>query len=140
MSSKRTILAFLVAPLMTPLVFCASDLMFRFFGPKYPIPIAFDPTLYILIGVYAYLATAVFGVPMYFLFRALHLRNMLLFVVGGAVIGSIVSFILIHSYPLFGFWTMVDRVGFALAGALSALAFRLILFRLNFDAPATRWT
>jgi hypothetical protein len=140
MSSKRTILAFLIAPLITPLVFCASDLMFRSFGPKFPIPLAFDPTLYVLIGVYAYLVTAVLGVPMYFLFCALRLRNMLLFALGGAVIGAIVSFILFHSHPLLGFWTMVDRMGCVLAGALSALAFRMILSRPNFDGPATRST
>ena len=129
MRLRRIILAFLVAPLMTPVVFIVVDsvrglshMPERILG------------YFLLYGPFAYLATAIFGIPAYFLFRALRWNNALLFVLGGAVIGLIVSFLLLNWHPAAGFFWFwfAEKLWCTLAGALSALVFRMILFDLKF--------
>jgi hypothetical protein len=80
------------------------------------------------------MATAALGIPAYFLFRALKWSNVLLFVLGGAVIAFIFSFFIFEGYPANIFWIRLDdRLWCVLAGALSALVFRMILFNLKFN-------
>ena len=133
LTTGRTILAFLAAPLITPLVFLMVSLIWKVFSPNYPITLPFDLTLYLVIAVYAYVVTAIFGVPAFFVFRALRLSSAVLFAVAGALIGFAVSLILMHSHPLFGFWILLDRAAFTLAGALSAFTFSLLLFKRDSD-------
>ncbi|MBA2706095.1 MAG: hypothetical protein H0U60_19855 [Blastocatellia bacterium] len=122
-------MAFLVSPLVTPVVFIAEAALAR------GVPLSEQvPGYFLLYGSFAYLATAALGIPAYFLFRALKWSNILLFVLGGAAIGFIFSFFIFEGYPANIFWIRLgDRLWCVLAGALSALAFRMFLFGLNFN-------
>ena len=79
-----------------------------------------------MFGSFAYLATALFGIPAYIVFRALRWTRLFSFLVGGACIGLVAS-LFIMGFP---FDDSLDRLGerawCALAGALSALMFRII--------------
>jgi hypothetical protein len=99
---------------MTPLVLTIFD---------YAKGYAFSLIAY---GVFAYLAAIIFGVPAFFIYRALKWTNIFLFVLGGALIG------LIFSLPVFDEYAVDGRVWGAVAGALSALMFRIIVYGLNF--------
>ena len=125
-STKRTILAFLIAPLMTPLFFGAYHLLYALFGPEYPIGFGFHPWIYAFIGVYAYLVTVVFGVPAFFIFRASGWTNVFSFVGVGAFIGFVVSLMTVYNGA-----SLMESVFFTLAGALSAFVFRVILFGMT---------
>jgi hypothetical protein len=126
-NGKKIFLAFLTAPLMTPFMFMVVGFMDGNLSLPSDIPRYLVPY-----GVFAYLATILFGVPAFFLFRALRWSHTLLFVLGGAVIGFIVSFFILESYSAEVFWnTLGGRLWCALAGALSALVFRLILKAKN---------
>jgi Zn-dependent protease with chaperone function len=134
MSWKRTILAFLVGPVITPLNFLTVNLVSQILSPTYPWGLALDPWFYIFVGVYAYLAAAIFGLPFYFLFRALRGTNIVLFALGGGIIGFSVSIILLDNQRFFE--STADRVGFTLSGTLSALVFGLIAFKRRRDGDA----
>jgi len=122
MNRGRIIIAFLVAPLVTPVVL---ELFARLEGSS---------TFPFITGVVAYLATIVFGVPAFFIYRALKWTNVFLFVLGGAIIGFVVTLFVFESYTVEYFLQFLQvRVWCVLAGALSALMFRLILFRLSFN-------
>jgi hypothetical protein len=55
-------------------------------------------------------------------------------VLGGAVIAFIFSFFIFEGYPGNIFWIRLDDwLWCVLAGALSALVFRIILFNLKFN-------
>src|SRR3982750_2324390 len=95
MRHGRIILAFLIAPLMTPVVFIVAALVQGNF--HMPEQILSYSQLY---GLFAYLATAIFGIPAFFIYRALKWSNVFLFIMGGAVIGFIVSLFILESYPL----------------------------------------
>lgn len=86
------------------------------------------PFYFLTYGLFAYLATLLFGVPALFIYRFFRVSNVILFVIGGAVIGFIVSLFVMESYPYSYFINrMPERLMCAAAGALSALAFRLLL-------------
>jgi hypothetical protein len=122
MSRGRIIIAFLIAPLMTPLVFT----IFEYLNENSPLFLAY--------GIVAYLAVIILGIPAFFFYRELKWTNVFLFILGGAVIGFIVSLFLFESYPLEYFLQFLEeRIWCVVAGALSALVFRLILFGLKFD-------
>jgi hypothetical protein len=125
----RIILAFLVAPLVTPVVFIVEASLSR------SLPLSEQILSYFLLyGLFAYLATAALGIPGYFLFRALKWSNVLFFLFGGAVIAFIFSFFVFEGYPANIFWLRLrDRLWCVLAGALSAFVFRMILFNLKFN-------
>ena len=128
MKLGRIIVAFLVAPLMTPIVFIIAALVNGVFDMPEQIP-----GYFLLYGSFAYLAATIFGIPAYFLYRALDWTNILLFIVGGAIIGFMFSFFIIEGYPAYIFWLRLgDRLWCVLAGGLSALVFRMILSGLNF--------
>lgn len=115
MNRGRIILAFLIAPLTTPLVFMLATLLDG----------TFNYSVFLPVGLFAYLATAIFGIPAYLLFRVLQWTNIFLFVLGGAVIGFIFSHFIFESYRFY------ERFLCVLAAGFSALVFRLILSDLN---------
>ena len=122
MSRSRVVLAFLVAPLMTPLFFAVYSYAQG------------TVQLFTLWGLFAYGATALFGIPAYFIYRALGWSHVALFILGGAVIGFVVSLFIMESIPLAYFIQRLgERFWFAFAGALSALVFRMILWDLKFN-------
>jgi hypothetical protein len=120
----RIVAAFLIAPLATPLMFIILGLI-RTGG------INADEVriVVIIIGMYAYLAVIVLGVPAFFIFRALHWKSPVLFAIGGMIIGFVVSLIfdgwISAYYPQHD---MVNRLWtYVLPTTLSALVFRGIL-------------
>jgi hypothetical protein len=120
MTRSRTIIAFLVAPLMTPIVIMAYDLSRH---------VLIDAPFYFLTyGVFAYLATIIFGIPALLFFRWLRWTNVILFVAGGAFIGLLVSMFVMESYTVEYFLQRIgERTLCMVAGGLSALMFRVIL-------------
>src|ERR1700682_2432362 len=84
----RIIAAFLIAPLATPLTFIVLGFIRTGGFNADEIRI-----IVILIGLYAYLAVVVLGIPAFFIFRAMHWKNPVLFAIGGLLIGFVVSLI-----------------------------------------------
>ena len=120
MSVARTIVAFLIAPLMTPLVLLGADQL-----RGGPFNLSEQLGGFVIVSGFAYAATGVFGVPAFFLLRAKRWTNVFLYVIVGGLLGFLVSVIL--NYPI-----SVEMLGlkyrglWALAGALSALVFRVL--------------
>jgi hypothetical protein len=84
---KRLILAFLIAPWMTPLV------LYMIESVNGRVILQLDILVLVLyIGLIANVVTAIFGIQAYFLYRKLRWSNILLFVLGGGIIGYVVSF------------------------------------------------
>ncbi len=122
MGNRRIVVAFLVAPLVTPLVL---EFFARRDGTSMPFAVV----------VVAYLATVIFGIPAFLMYRALKWTNVALFILGGALIGFIVTLFVFESYTVEYFLQFLDvRVWCVVAGGLSALVFRIILFGLSFNA------
>ena len=121
MSVARTIVAFLIAPLMTPLVLLGTD------QSRGGVPFNLWEQLgfFVFVSGFAYAATVLFGVPAFFLFRAKGWTNVFLYVLVGGLIGLLVSVIL--NYPIFfDTQSLKYRACWALAGTLSALVFRVL--------------
>jgi hypothetical protein len=126
MSHARVIAAFLIAPLMTPLVFLAADLSHGML-----LNLAELPAYFFVVGGFAYGATALFGIPAFLLFRAKRWNNVLLYGLVGSLIGLLVSVIM--NYPVYFSGLSFEYRGWhGVAGALSALMFRM-LSGLRFD-------
>jgi len=120
----RIILAFIVAPLVVPLVFSAPVLIhFRvldFFAGLIMLSIYGLPV--------AYTFELLLGVPAWILFRIFRLKSFGAFALGGAVIGLLGDVILkIQSRSLCD-WYLGDIL-FVVAALGSALVFRAIAFR-----------
>ena len=133
MNTARIIIAFLVAPLITPVVLLGAE---HLHGT--PFNLSGDFGLFVVVAGFAYAATALFGIPAFLLFRAYRWSSVFLYVLVGALIGLLVSIILNH--PLsFDVRSLEYRGWHAAAGALSALVFR-VLSAVKFDhvsrAPA----
>jgi hypothetical protein len=119
----RIVAAFLIAPLATPLTFIVFGLI-RTGGIN-----SESYGVVIFVGMYAYLAVIVLGIPAFLIFRAMHWKNPILFGIGGILIGFAVSLFfqgwISSYYPrndiLNRLWTYI------LPATLSALVFRLIL-------------
>jgi len=112
---------------MTPVVFITEAALSRGLSEQIP-------NYFLLYGSFAYIATVALGIPAHFLFRALRWSNVFLFVLGGAVIAFIFSFFVFEGYPADIFWLRLgDRLWCVLAGALSALVFRMIVSNLRFN-------
>lgn len=109
-STRRVVLGFLLAPLVTPLTFLEAR------WGTVPAP------LLIWVGYFAYGAAVIFGGPAFLLCRMLRLKNPLWFLTGGGLIGWIVFLLLGAVLP----GLMRYPVGFVIAASLSALTFRLI--------------
>jgi len=120
----RIILAFIVAPIVVPLVFSA------------PVLIHFHVLDFlaglIMLSIYAlpvaYVFELLIGVPAWILFRIFRLKSLVAFAVGGAAIGLLVDVIMkIPSRSLCD-WSLGDTL-YVLAALGSALVFRAIAFR-----------
>jgi hypothetical protein len=119
MSRVRIILAFLVAPLMTPLVLLGAD---QLHGAQFNLPEQFGA--FIFVGGFAYAATLLFGLPVFFLFRTKSWTNVFLYVLVAGLIGLLVSLIL--NYPISSDVVNWEYRGWhATAGGLSGLVFRM---------------
>src|ERR1700691_4352455 len=93
MSTRRTIMAFLAAPLVVPFVFLLP-FPGRDDGP--PSGSVFSPLVGVLMySLYAlpigYLAELLLGIPAWQIFKHYGVRSWLAFVVGGAFIGGLVN-------------------------------------------------
>ena len=109
MSVRRVIVAFLVAPLTTPLALTVFN-----YARGYA-------SLVLGYATFAYLAAIVLGVPAFLVYRALKWTNIFLFVLGGALIGIIVSL------PIY--WDeRGEYLWCGVAGATSAFVFYVILY------------
>ena len=117
MKLGKLILAFLIAPLVTPLVIMSTSLLL-----EPPFPLEEVGSWFIAVAVFAYLATAVFGIPAFLIYRWLKWTHPLLYVLGGGVIGAAVSIILNRS---------AVSIIFVVAGALSGLVFRVLIGRIR---------
>lgn len=124
MDKRRTILAFIVAPLVVPLVFSVPALV-PLHGRDYL------ATLIVML-IYglpvAYLFEILLGVPAWILFRACRLKSLLAFALGGAVIGLLVDVIMKIPSKTLHEWGLGDTL-YVLAALGSALLFRVIAFR-----------
>jgi hypothetical protein len=123
MGLLRTVLAFLVTPLISPL---AGMLVYAFHSgglpPAYAVRSSFK-----YYGVIAYVATAVFGLPALLLLRRSRLGGKLSAVVCGGLIALATAFALFELVPLF--FTANNIEGYltwSLTGAVSGLVFWLI--------------
>jgi hypothetical protein len=89
MSQSRIIVAYLIAPLISPLVFIAAYLSHGMLFNLGELPFYF-----LIVGGFAYGATALFGIPAFLLFRAKRWTNVLLYMLVGGFIGLLVSVIM----------------------------------------------
>ena len=120
MSPARIIAAFLVAPLMTPLVLLGADQL-----QGAPFNLREQLSAFVFVAGFAYAATIVFGIPVFFLFRVTHWTSVLLYVLVGGLVGLLVSVIL-NERPSLDVLDLGFRGRCVLAGALSSLVFRMI--------------
>jgi hypothetical protein len=121
MTWRRTIAAFLVAPLMTPFVILLSD---QSHGA--PFNLAEQFIAFLFIAAFAYAATVLFGIPAFFLFRAKRWTNVFLYMLTGGVIGLLFS-VLLNYRISFNVLALEYRAWWAIAGSFSALVFRIVL-------------
>ena len=121
----RTIVAFLVAPLATPVLFFAVAVLSH---DSRVLPQ--DMWAYLAIfGIYTYPSVLVFGVPAYLLYRRRGITSVPAYMVGGALIGLATAAAWL---TLLGSWLTAGALPtrFVLtciaAGALAGMCFRII--------------
>ena len=121
MMTRRLLLAFLVAPLLTPLVFIVT--VFSRNGAAASLKgIAF---IFVLYSPFAYLAETLFGVPVFLLYRFFNWKSFVAYGISGAMIGLIAMLVVSR---IFIVWSVAsgDFLWCVVAGVVSALAFRLV--------------
>ena len=111
---------------MTPLTFVIT-VFFRDSPVASPSGI---PLIFLLYAPFAYLAAAIFGIPLFFIFRLLGLKNVASYVLGGTTIALVTALIVTKVLVS---WSVAsgDFVWCGIAGAGSALVFWWIVR----DAP-----
>ena len=119
MSLRRIILAYVLAPLVTPLGYLALAVVGGEFRSWADVP-----PLLGYIGLFAYSAAILLGVPLLLFYRRLHWTNWMPFTLGGAAIGFAVG--------LFVGNTVKAGPVCSTLGAMSALAFWLIAYRMPY--------
>lgn len=120
----RLIVGFVLAPLITPVVILgfASLRAGRIDLQSFP--------LFVLLATFAYGAAIFFGAPALLLYWKLGLRNPFWFVIGGALIGVMVTLLL----SIWLGWGSLKFSGvYVLAASLSAAIFRLLIGRDQFE-------
>ena len=115
----RLAAAFLIAPLISPLVLIVLRSFVEEFRAQDYVVLA------VAYGFFAYEAALLLGLPAYVLFMLLRFRHVAWFGVGGAMIGYIHSIAFLADRASFkNPFTVRDEL---LAAALSAIAFRFVL-------------
>ena len=115
---RRTIIAFVVAPLMVPLVFFLTAV-----GLKH---LSLDAASVSVIALpFAYIAEIIFGLPTWLVFRHYRISSFPAYAVGGGLIGFVVALIILwdSSPPT---WIRDGGPDCVLAGLLSSVVFRRI--------------
>jgi hypothetical protein len=122
MMTRRLLIAFLVAPLFTPLVFTVTVFSRNARAASWK-PVA---VIFLLYTPFAYLAEALFGIPVLLIYRFLNWRSFFAYGSGGAMIGLIAMLVV---SKLLIVWSVApgDFVWCIVAGVISALAFRFLL-------------
>jgi len=105
---------------MTPVVLLGAD---QVHGA--PFNLAEQLGAFLFVAGFAYAATVFFGIPAFLLFRAKYWTNVFLYVFVGGLIGLLVSVILNYQVS-FDVLSLEQRAWHAVAGALSALVFRML--------------
>ena len=123
MNERRVIAAFLVAPLIVPIVFSVSELLPFRVGDYLRTLIAM--AIYVLPA--AYLFEILLGIPAWIIFRVCRLRSVVAFAIGGAVIGLLVDVIMKMLSKTLGKWNLDDML-YVCAALGSALLFRVVVF------------
>ena len=82
-------------------------------------------------ALFAYLAVLLFEFPAFLIYRALRWTNPLLFILGGGLIGYFVSMFIFEGYRV------KEHLWCAVAGSLSALVFRVIVYGMPFKRTKT---
>lgn len=123
MTYGRVILALLVSPLMTLLTFLVAVSSRRGVMPLSNLV----PIVFVLYAPFAYLATAILGIPTFLVFRALGWKNPYAFILAGIIIGLATAFIV---FQFFTAWSVLegDYIWCAMAGGFSAFVFWGILY------------
>ena len=117
--TRRQIIAFIVSPLMTPLVLSVLDYTEGYVSS------------FAVYALFAYLAVLLFEFPAFLIYRALRWTNPLLFILGGGLIGYFVSMFIFEGYRV------KEHLWCAVAGSLSALVFRVIVYGMPFKRTKT---
>jgi hypothetical protein len=125
---RRTIYAFLFAPLIVPIFFAFWTVVTnRTFAPMDMLS-----TLTVDIGYtlpFAYAAELIFGLPAWWAFRRYRISSRLAFALAGCVIGWAVGSIFAREpNPFSANWAIRGGPLFAIAGLLSSCMFREIRF------------
>jgi hypothetical protein len=123
MSRHRTALAFLFVPLISPVIGLVAYGVHTGAFPSF----AVVRRLFLFFGVFAYILTAVFGLPAFLLLRGTFLGGKPLALVWGGLIGFITSLILLAIAPGFFISNPIEGyITYSLTGALSGLLFWMI--------------
>jgi hypothetical protein len=127
MRAERPVLAFITAPIVTPLFFTIPELF------KGTIAVWDVPTLIVAILIYSYAFTIVFAVPSFFLFRRYNIKSHWAFAAMGAMIGQLVFIVLgldtqraFDLIPTSQEWWREGGWSCVAAASLSAVVFRAI--------------
>ena len=139
MSRRRTVVAFLVAPLIVPFVFYLPFPGQRA-GASNPsaLSLLFGPLIYSLYALpIAYVAEFLLGVPAWMVFRRYGVRSLPAFAAAGALLGWLVNLVLqaptgnLTTKPLMVLFNPLDNPYISIcvvAASSSAVLFRTIVF------------
>jgi hypothetical protein len=126
MSRHRTALAFIVVPLISPIIGLVAYGVHTSALPSF----AVVRRLFLFFGALAYFLTAVFGLPAFLLLRGTFLGGKLVALIWGGLIGFITSLILFAIAPGFFISNPIEGyITYSLTGALSGLLFWMIATR-----------
>jgi hypothetical protein len=114
----RILTAFIVAPLIVPVIFFLDAIALRHVLPR-------DAILTIIGLPYAYAAEIVFGLPTAWMFRHYRITSLTAFALAGGLIGFAVGVLMAHPNLLS---TETPFYACILAGVLASIIFRRILF------------
>jgi len=125
MRVARAAVAFLVAPLATPLVLLVSLMIGTLVAGDTPGPLDRLSPYLVLFAVLTYPSVLLLGIPAFLLFQRYGCQSIIAYAIGGASIGLITAIA----------WTAILKVDampafsalFVLAGSVSAVLFRIII-------------
>jgi hypothetical protein len=106
---------------MTPVVLLGAEHL-----KGKPFNLETDLGLFVFLAIFAYMATALFGVPAFYLFRIRRWTNILVYVLAGLLVGLIVSVMLNAWLSSFDSLDLGLHLSRMVAGGSSALMFRMV--------------